>query len=76
MLKKNQNIYRLIQGIRTITENRCSLLDEEVKLLNEVIVQLEELDRKQRQNNCENLLMVVKIVGTLAKVFLLIDSHS
>ncbi len=76
MLKRNQNIDSLIQGIRTITENRCSLLDEDVKLLNEVITQLEELKLSQRKNSFEDLLMIVKIVEMLTKVFFLTDSHS
>lgn len=75
MLKKNQNIDSLIQGIRAITENRCSLLDEDIKLLNEVILQLEELKLKQSQSSSNNLLLVVKIVETLAKVFFLSGSH-
>lgn len=66
---KNQNIDSLIQKIRTITENRCSLLDEDVRLLNEVVECLEYLKRTQRQDNVATLLCVVKIVETLARVF-------
>ena len=43
MLKNEQNIDRLIQGVKSITKNRCSLSDEEIKLLNECIELLEKL---------------------------------
>ncbi len=69
MLKNNQNIDSLIQGIITITKNRCSLLDEDVILLNEAILQLEKLKHKQGQNELTNLLLVAKIVETFVKVF-------
>ena len=75
MLKAHRNIDRLIHGIVAITENRCSLLDEEVKLLDEVIEQLECLKQKQGQDNYENLLTVIEIVETLAKVFFLVGGN-
>jgi hypothetical protein len=40
---KPPNIDRLIEGVRSISENRCSLSEEEVKLLNECIDLLEGL---------------------------------
>ena len=46
MLMAEQNIDRLIQGVRSITKNRCSLSDEEVKLLNECIELLEKLKQE------------------------------
>jgi len=45
-----QNTDRLIQGIRSITENRCSLSDEDVKLLQECIVELEKLKSKRKSS--------------------------
>jgi len=46
MLMAEQNIDRLIQGVRSITKNRCSLSDEEDKLLNECIELLEKLKQE------------------------------
>lgn len=46
MLMAEQNIDRLILGVKSITKNRCSLSDEEVKLLNECIELLEKLKQE------------------------------
>lgn len=44
MLMAEQNIDRLIQGVKSIiTKNWCSLSDEEVKLLNECVELLEKV---------------------------------
>lgn len=43
MLEKEQNIERLIQGIKSLKENRCSPSDEEVKLLDECVELLENI---------------------------------
>lgn len=46
MLDNEQNIDRLILGVKSITKNRCSLSDEEVKLLNECVELLEKLKQE------------------------------
>lgn len=47
-LKSQQpNIDRLILGVRSISENRCSLSEEDVKLLNECIDLLENLKQEK-----------------------------
>ena len=46
MLEEEQNIDRLILGVKSITENRCSLSEEEVKLLNECVELLENLKKE------------------------------
>jgi len=46
MLEKEQNIERLIQGIKSLKENRCSPSDEEVKLLDECLELFENLKRE------------------------------
>jgi len=66
---KNQNIDRMIQGIRSIIRNRCSLLDEEVNLLNEVVAQLEKLKQKDKAD----VDLIIKVVELLLKFFLIGD---
>jgi hypothetical protein len=68
---KNQTIDSLIQGIKFITENRCSLLDEDVNLLNEVIALLKKLKRKRKKGNINNLDLIIKVVEFLTKFFLM-----
>ncbi|MBY0433532.1 MAG: hypothetical protein K2U26_05445 [Cyclobacteriaceae bacterium] len=43
MLNNEQNIDRLILGVKSITKNRCSLSDEEVKHLDDCVELLEKL---------------------------------
>ena len=69
---KNQNIDGLIQGIKLITEDRCSLLDKDVDLLNEVIVLLETL--KQKRKRKDDIEIVLKVVELLSQ-FMLLSSH-
>ena len=59
---------KLIDKINEIAKNRCSLLDEDVDLLNEVIVLLKKM--KRRQCKTDQLDTVIKIVDLLSKVFL------
>lgn len=70
---QNQIIDRLVQGITLITENRCSLLDEDVILLKEVIVQLKKLKRKRKRNDATSLDFIIKAVELLIKFFVLND---
>lgn len=68
-LKQSQNIDSLIQGINTISENRCSLSDEDVTILNEALSQLQELKKKKGRTNEEVLQIVVTVVELLSKFF-------
>ena len=68
-LKQNQNIDSLIQGINTITENRCSLSDKDVKILNEALTLLKNLKRKKGKTNEDILELVVKVVDLLSQFF-------
>ena len=43
----HQNIDRLIQGVKSISENRCSLSEDEVKLLDECVELLENLKQEK-----------------------------
>ena len=64
-----QNIDSLIQGINTIIENRCSLSDEDVKILNDAKAHLELLKRKKGKTNKDILKTLVKVVELLSKFF-------
>lgn len=68
-LKQNQNIDGLIQGIKTITENRCSLSDQDVIILNEALELLNSLKKKKGKTNEDVLAIVVKVVGLLSAFF-------
>jgi cell division protein ZapA (FtsZ GTPase activity inhibitor) len=68
-LKRNQNIDGLIQGIKTIAENRCSLSDEDVVILNEALNLLDSLKKKKGKTNEDILTIVVKLVGLLSSFF-------
>ena len=68
-LKRNQNIDGLIQGIKTIAENRCSLSDEDVVILNEALDLLDSLKKKKGKTNEDILTIVVKLVGLLSSFF-------
>jgi hypothetical protein len=68
-LKQNQNIDSLIQGINTITENRCSLSDQDIKILNEALNLLKNLKRKKGKTNEDILELVVKVVDLLSQFF-------
>jgi len=68
-LKQNQNIDSLIKIIKTISENRCSLSDEDVKLLHETLALLQNLKRKKGKTNKETLVIVVQVIELLSKFF-------
>ncbi len=75
ILKKsrNQNIDRLIHGILLITKSRCSLIDEDVNLLKDVIVELNKFKRQRERDGTTNLDLLVKIIGMLTKFFVVND---
>lgn len=68
-LKRNQNIDGLIQGIETITENRCSLSDQDLKILSEALELLRSLKKKKGRTNEDILEIVVTVVGLLSSFF-------
>lgn len=69
MLFKSQKTDRLIQGIRSIQMNRCSLSDEDLNLLEEVAVLLTEHDGKWNRNDTATVVMIVKVSELLIKFF-------
>lgn len=68
-LRQNQNIDELIQSISSIVENRCSLSDRDLSILNEALSHLENLKRKKGKTNKEILQVVVQIVDLLSLFF-------
>ena len=67
--KQSQNIDRFILSINTITENRCSLSEEDVKILDEALAFLQRLKLKKGKTNKDILRVVVKTVELLSKFF-------
>ncbi len=67
-IKRNQNIDDLIRGIKVITENQCSLSEQDQMILNEALKKLHFLKRKKGRTNEQVLDEVVKIVGSKATV--------
>lgn len=65
----SQNIDDLVQGIESIIENRCSLLDTDRVLLEEAIIALKRQRRKRLSNDPASWLLVVKVVELLMKFF-------
>ena len=67
MNDKNQNIDRLVQGIKSISTNRCSLSNDDIKILEEVINLLDEL--KQEDSELKQIQLFVKAIGILGRFF-------
>ena len=68
-LKQNQNIDSLIQGIETVIENRCSLSDKDLLILNEALNLLCNLKKKKGKTNEQILQVVVEVVVLLSRFF-------
>jgi len=68
-LKQCQSIDSLIQGIKTIVENRCSLSETGLTVLTQAETLLNELKRKKGRTNEQILQCVVDVVVLLSKFF-------
>jgi len=68
-IKQTQNIGSLIASIQIITENQCSLSDQDLLILNEALTKLQGLMSKKGKTNEELLDEVVKIVELLTRYF-------
>jgi len=62
------NTGRMKQLLRSIIKNRCSLSEEDVKLLNECITLIESLERSP-PNKEENKKLFSKLIEILIRVF-------
>lgn len=69
-LKQIRIINSLIQSIKTILKNQCSLSDDDKKVLDEAIIMLQELERKKGKTNEQILTEVVKVVKIITKYFM------
>lgn len=67
--KRNQNIDSLILGIKTITENQCSLSKQDLNVLDEALKSLQVLKQKKGATNEQILNEVVKVIGHLNQFF-------
>lgn len=68
-IKQAQSIDSLIQGINTITQNRCSLSETDLTVLTQAETLLNELKRKKGRTNEQILQCVVDVVVLLSKFF-------
>lgn len=68
-IKQAQSIDSLIQGISTITQNRCSLSEKDLTVLTQAETLLNELKRKKGRTNEQILQCVVDVVVLLSKFF-------
>lgn len=62
------NTDRLKQVLQSIIKNRCSLSEEDVKLLNECITLIESLERSPPTNN-GNKKLFSRLIEILIRVF-------
>lgn len=69
MLFKSKKTDRLVQGIRSIQMNRCSLSDDDLNLLEEIAKLLEEQDGKWNRNDTATVMMIAKVAELLMKFF-------
>ena len=65
--KQAHYIDRLIQDIESISQNRCSLSDEDLKLLDDALTQLQSLRKKKGKTNKQVLFVIVSVVRILTK---------
>lgn len=68
-IKQAQSIDSLIQGINTITQNRCSLSEMDLTVLTQAETLLNELKRKKGRTNEQILQCVVDVFVLLSKFF-------
>lgn len=59
----------MIQSVNSISQNRCSLSDEDLLILNEALSRLQELKKKKGRTNEEVLQIAVTVVELISKVF-------
>lgn len=69
-LKQTQSIDSLINSINTVTKNRSSYSDDDLKTLNEVLELLEDLKKKKGKTNKLLLDKAALVVELLSKYLL------
>jgi hypothetical protein len=68
-IKQTRNIDSLIACIQIITENQCSLSEQDLLILNEALMNLQSLKSKKGKTNKELLEEVVVIVELITRYF-------
>ena len=68
-LKQNQSIDSLIQSIIAITQNQCSLSEQDINVLKEALERLQKLKQKKGKTNEQILNEIAKVIGLLIKFF-------
>jgi hypothetical protein len=68
-LKQNQSIDNLIQSMRVITKNQCSLSEKDKSVLSEAIEKLQSLKRKKGKTNQQILEEIAVVIELLTKIF-------
>jgi ribosomal protein S15P/S13E len=68
-LKQSQNTDRLIEAIRFVLKNRCSLSEEDVNLLTEAVAHLQKMRNKKGRTNKDRLETGVNVIELLIKFF-------
>jgi ABC-type phosphate transport system auxiliary subunit len=66
-LQQNQTIDRAIQSIVTITQNQCSLSEQDLIVLNEALERLRFLKQKKGKTNEQIRAEIAKTVELLIK---------
>jgi hypothetical protein len=68
-IRQIQNIDVLIENINAILQNRYSLSDEDVKILEEALALLKSLRKKKGRTSEQVLQVIVDVVSLLTKFF-------
>jgi len=68
-IKQTQNIDSLIACIQIITENHCSLSEQDLLILDEAFLKLQNLKSKKGKTNKQLLDEVVVIVELITRYF-------
>lgn len=67
--KMYQNIDNIVQGIMIITENQCSLSEQDKIILYEALEKLQSLKKKKGKTNKQLLEEIAQIIGLLTNFF-------
>lgn len=68
-LKQNQSINTLIECIAIIQKNQCSLSEQDLNVLNEILETLQNLKQKKGKTNDQILYESTKLFELLIKFF-------
>ncbi|MFZ6001869.1 MAG: hypothetical protein ACOYW3_15260 [Bacteroidota bacterium] len=66
-LKQIQRIDALVEAIEVVTKSQCSLSEQDIKLLQQVLVKLKSLKRKKGKTNGQILKESADVVRILTK---------